>query len=68
MTPASRTFTAPRASRDTVSLPNFFFHVTTAYDILRHKGLQIGKKELRGGTGAVAECSEIQLPSIEDRT
>jgi len=25
------------------ALPNFFFHVTTAYDILRHKGVKIGK-------------------------
>ena len=25
------------------SLPNFFFHVTTAYDILRHRGVPIGK-------------------------
>lgn len=30
------------------SLPNFFFHVTTAYDILRHKGLQIGKIDYLG--------------------
>ena len=25
------------------SLPNFFFHATTAYDLLRMKGLKIGK-------------------------
>ncbi|MRG55427.1 hypothetical protein SAMN05428967_1372 [Phyllobacterium sp. YR620] len=25
------------------ALPNFYFHVTTAYDILRHNGLQVGK-------------------------
>jgi len=25
------------------ALPNFFFHVTTAYAILRHNGLEIGK-------------------------
>ncbi len=25
------------------TLPNFFFHVTTAYDILRHNGIEIGK-------------------------
>ena len=29
-------------------LPNFFFHVTTAYDILRHKGVPIGKKDYLG--------------------
>lgn len=26
-----------------VALPNFYFHVTTAYAILRHNGLEIGK-------------------------
>jgi hypothetical protein len=30
-------------------LPNFFFHVTTAYDILRHNGLAIGKTDFLGG-------------------
>jgi uncharacterized protein len=30
------------------SLPNFFFHVTTAYDILRHKGVEIGKRDYLG--------------------
>ena len=29
-------------------LPNFFFHVTTAYDILRHKGVEIGKRDFLG--------------------
>jgi hypothetical protein len=24
-------------------LPNLFFHITTAYNILRHNGVQIGK-------------------------
>jgi hypothetical protein len=28
----------------TFALPNFFFHVTTAHDILRHKGVKIGKR------------------------
>lgn len=31
------------------ALPNFFFHVTTAYDILRHNGLEIGKRDFLGG-------------------
>lgn len=31
------------------ALPNFFFHVTTAYGILRHKGVPVGKMDfLRG--------------------
>jgi len=29
-------------------LPNFFFHVTTAYDILRHCGVEIGKRDFIG--------------------
>jgi hypothetical protein len=31
-------------------LPNFYFHVTTAHDILRHNGLKIGKLDYLGGT------------------
>jgi len=30
------------------ALPNFFFHVTTAYDILRHKGVNVGKRDYLG--------------------
>jgi hypothetical protein len=30
------------------ALPNFFFHVTTAYDLLRHKGVPIGKLHYLG--------------------
>ncbi|MDP8985296.1 MAG: DUF1993 domain-containing protein [Pseudomonadota bacterium] len=29
-------------------LPQFFFHVTTAYAILRHNGLAIGKRDFMG--------------------
>lgn len=29
-------------------LPNFFFHITTAYDILRHNGVPLGKKDYLG--------------------
>lgn len=29
-------------------LPHFYFHVTTAYDILRHNGLAVGKKDFIG--------------------
>jgi hypothetical protein len=31
-----------------VALPNFFFHVTTAYSILRHNGVDIGKADYLG--------------------
>lgn len=30
------------------ALPNFFFHVTTAYDVLRHSGVPIGKLDYLG--------------------
>lgn len=29
-------------------LPNFFFHVTTAYNLLRHGGVEIGKMDFLG--------------------
>lgn len=30
------------------SLPNFYFHATTAYDILRSKGAKLGKRDFMG--------------------
>jgi hypothetical protein len=30
------------------SLPNFYFHATTAYAILRHNGIEIGKMDFMG--------------------
>ena len=30
------------------ALPNFYFHVVTAYDILRHDGVEIGKRDFIG--------------------
>lgn len=30
------------------ALPQFFFHVTTAYDLLRHNGVPIGKRDYIG--------------------
>jgi hypothetical protein len=30
------------------SMPNFFFHATTAYDILRSKGVPLGKRDFMG--------------------
>ena len=31
-----------------ISAPNFYFHVTTAYDILRHNGVELGKRDFIG--------------------
>jgi hypothetical protein len=30
------------------SLPNFYFHAATAYDILRMKGVPLGKRDFMG--------------------
>jgi uncharacterized protein len=30
------------------ALPQFFFHVTTAYDILRHNGVELAKRDYMG--------------------
>jgi hypothetical protein len=32
----------------TFAMPNFYFHVTTAYDILRHNGVEVGKMDFLG--------------------
>ena len=34
------------------ALPNFFFHVTTAYAILRHNGVELGKRDFLAGSKA----------------
>ena len=35
----------------TFALPNFFFHVATAHDILRSQGVKIGKMDYLGAAG-----------------
>ena len=32
----------------TFALPNFYFHATTAYDVLRHNGLALRKMDYIG--------------------
>ena len=32
------------------SLPNFYFHATTAYDIIRHNGVEVGKRDFMGAS------------------
>ena len=32
-------------------LPNVYFHATTAYDILRHNGVKLGKGDYLGAVG-----------------
>jgi hypothetical protein len=31
-----------------MALPNFYFHLTTAYAILRHNGVPLGKSDFIG--------------------
>ena len=43
--------TIPFAAEDfllSFSQPNFYFHAATAYDILRMKGVQVGKRDFSG--------------------
>lgn len=46
-TPKEKKLTG-RAYLLSYGLPQFFFHVTTAYNLLRHNGLEIGKKDYMG--------------------
>jgi hypothetical protein len=46
-TPQERRFTC-QTYLLTYALPQFFFHVTTAYALLRHNGIEIGKKDFMG--------------------
>ncbi|CAN0401555.1 unnamed protein product, partial [Phaeothamnion confervicola] len=54
---AERRITTPRWQGKSLSgaefltqhaVPNMYFHVTTAYAILRHYGVEIGKKDFLG--------------------
>lgn len=54
---ASRTVTTPRWEGKSMTatdylvehaMPNFFFHLTTAYAILRHNGVDVGKRDFLG--------------------
>lgn len=44
---SQRTFTG-RSLLLTFSVPQFFFHITAAYDILRHAGVDLAKKDFLG--------------------
>lgn len=35
----------------TFAMPNFFFHVTTVYALLRHNGVELGKMDFLGALG-----------------
>jgi hypothetical protein len=53
--PAGKTATRTLRGEDYLknwALPNMFFHITTAYAILRHNGVAVGKTEFLMGSGA----------------
>jgi hypothetical protein len=37
------------------SMPNFYFHVTTVYALLRHNGVELGKMDFLGGMPQAAK-------------
>ena len=39
------------------SLPNFYFHAVTAHDILRHNGVEIGKRDFLGVVAVIARST-----------
>ena len=53
--PSGKTATRTMRGEDYLknwALPNMFFHITTAYAILRHNGVAIGKNEFLMGAGS----------------
>ncbi len=48
---SSRTMKA-QAYLTTWSMPNMFFHITTAYAILRHNGVELGKRDYLAGSAS----------------
>jgi uncharacterized protein len=47
-TPRERTFDGGDAYLYAYGIPQFFFHVATAYNLLRHNGVELGKKDYMG--------------------
>jgi hypothetical protein len=56
---STREFTG-RSLLLTFSVPQFFFHVTTAYDILRHCGVDLVKKDFLGTPKVSQESAPVQ--------
>jgi uncharacterized protein len=46
--PGKTTTLTGRQFLSNFSLPNFYFHAATAHDILRHNGVEIGKRDFLG--------------------
>ena len=45
------------------ALPNFYFHVTTTYNILSHNGVEIGKRDLGNPWPPLARLSLARFPA-----
>ncbi len=41
------------------ALPNFYFHLTTAYSILRHNGIELGKGDFLGAVPGMSATGKI---------
>ena len=63
---ATATITQPRWEGKTMTgadyflehaLPNFYFHLTTAYALLRHNGVNVGKRDFLGALTQTAPAS-----------
>jgi len=63
---ATATITQPRWQGSTMTgadyfvehvIPNFFFHLTTAYAILRHNGVPVGKRDFLGALTMTAPAA-----------
>jgi hypothetical protein len=50
-TPRERKFAGGEAYLYAYGIPQFFFHATTAYALLRHNGVELGKKDFMGEGG-----------------
>jgi hypothetical protein len=61
-TPKERTLSG-QAYLLAYGLPQFFFHVTTAYALLRHNGIGIGKKDYMGADRVCVASRANEMPT-----
>ena len=46
-------------------LPNFYFHLATAYGLLRHHGVALGKRDFLGNAGKATPAPAAMQPPPE---
>jgi len=51
---------------DHFALPNFYFHVTTAYGLLRAGGVEIGKMDYLSGGAMAGAASKLGNSDVPD--